>query len=781
MIVRDSRLPTDRAVRPPAPAGGPTERRGLTVQGVVQGVGFRPFVWRLAQTHGLAGSVRNGLEGVVIEAEGDPSAINAFVRDLEAHAPALAQVTSVTVRQLQCLGQRDFQVEASRPSGPAAQAPPPDAVVCADCRTELADPLDRRHRYPFVNCTGCGPRFTIIESLPYDRAATTMRHFPMCAECAAEYEDPGDRRFHAEPVACPRCGPRLWLTDADGEIVWGDPIDIAAAALRSGAIVAVKGIGGFQLACDATDDRVVALLRDKKRRPAKPLAVMVGDVVAARLLADVDEPAAAALSSPAGSIVLVPQRDDAPLSSGVSAGLDEVGLMLPTSPLHLLLCAEVGRPLVMTSGNISDEPICCDNDEALQRLGGIADLFLLHDREITSRYDDSVTQAGRVIRGGRGLTPAWLALPEATIPGVAFGAHLKNTFALLSEGRVLLSPHLGDLDTPLALTNAAAMLDTYISTFRVQPRLVACDLHPDYASTARAEALAQAIGVDPVRVQHHQAHIASVMAEHGLRGELVGIALDGTGLGPDGTVWGGEVLVVDERDVVRAGRIATVRQPGGDRCARDGWRMSAAYLVAAGSAAPRMPARWRETPVDGATWDAVARLSASPMSPLSSSTGRLFDAVASLLDIAHVSTYEGEAAMRLETAARRHGAAAAIPVEIAHVDGCWVADTVGLVREIAVRRAAGEEVGALAARFHASLGSTLADIALRVAEARGLERVALSGGCLQNRLLLGVLHDQLSAAGLRVFSNQRVPANDGGISAGQALVLAASAGQESAW
>ncbi len=761
-------------ISPPVADSAHRERWLITVRGVVQGVGFRPFVWRLARAHSLAGSVCNTLDGVVIEAEGPTPDMKSFVRDVVELAPSLARVDSVTVDTVDRTGAVGFQIKLSAKAGTVVQAPPPDAVVCAECLAELADPCDRRFRYPFINCTGCGPRFTIIEGLPYDRERTTMRHFRMCTACRREYEDPADRRFHAEPVACADCGPRLWLTEPDGSVVWGDPVDIAAAALRHGAIVAVKGLGGFQLACDASDATVVRLLREGKHRPSKPLAVMVADLSAARSLAEIDADAATALTDSSGPIVLVPLTDGGPLTLGVTGGLDEVGLMLPSTPLHHLLLAEARGPLVMTSGNVSDEPICRDNDDALQRLGDIADLFLLHDRDITSRYDDSVRRSASVVRAGRGLTPGTLPLPEATVPGIAFGAHLKNTFALLSEGRLLLSPHLGDLDTTLARENAAATLDTYLRLFRVEPQAVACDLHPDYASTASAEALAAQIGVQPLRVQHHHAHIASVMVEHGLRGQLVGVALDGTGLGVDGTVWGGEILVADERSAARAGHIATVRQPGGDRCARDGWRMAAAYLGAAGGRSDELPGWWDTSPTDATTWAAITRLATSDASPLSSSGGRLFDAVASLLEIAHQSTYEGEAAMLLEAAARRADTVSPMPVDVTDADGVLVVDTVGLVGAIAERRARGGAVETLAAIFHVSLGAALADVAARVATANGLDRVALSGGCFQNQFLQAVIEARLRHAGLRVFVNARVPANDGGISVGQGLVLGAT-------
>lgn len=768
MTVTDGGLSTDRRV-PPSPVQS-RERRRLTVRGVVQGVGFRPFVWRLAHEHDLAGSVRNTLDGVVIEVEGAAPAVDRFATAVVERAPTLARVASLSVEPLEVRGETEFQIKLSGEAGDAVQPPPADAVVCDQCLAELADPFDRRHRYPFINCTCCGPRFTIIEDLPYDRPRTTMRRFPMCEDCSREYRDPGNRRFHAEPVACPACGPQLTMADAQGEVIWGDPIDIAAAALRDGAIVAVKGLGGFQLACDATDAIAVDLLRERKRRPAKPFAVMAADLAAAETLAVIDADAADALAGPAGPIVLLPLLDDSPLAPGVVAGLDEVGVMLPSTPLHHLLMAEVGRPLVMTSGNVSDEPICRDNDEAVRRLGPIVDLFLLHDRDIAARYDDSVVRSGSVIRAARGLTPGTLALPEASLAGVAMGAHLKNTFALVGDGRVLLSPHLGDLETPLALENADQMLEAYLRLFRVEPRSVACDLHPDYASTARAEALAERVGGRLVRVQHHHAHVASVMLEHGVRGPLVGVALDGTGFGTDGTVWGGEVLVADEHGAERAGHIAVVRQPGGDRCAREGWRMAAAYLHATG--VDEMPTWWGRPPVESALWAAVTRVAGSELAPLSSSAGRLFDAVASLLDIAHVSTFEGEAAMRLEAVARRAPEACAIPLEISERGGCAVLDTVGLVSAVVQRRAAGEAVETLAAAFHASLGAGLASLAAAIASRRGLDRVALSGGCFQNRLLLAIIEERLRHQGLEVYVNHRLPANDGGVSAGQALVLA---------
>ncbi|MDQ6773445.1 MAG: carbamoyltransferase HypF [Candidatus Dormibacteraeota bacterium] len=708
------------------------ERLAVTVRGTVQGVGFRPFVYRLAGRHDLDGWVRNSTGPVEIEVEGESARLRRFLSQLTDEAPPLARIESLETATLPARGESGFQIVPSRPAPGDFQSIVPDAATCEDCRRELFDPHDRRFRYPFINCTNCGPRFTIIEDLPYDRAATTMKGFEMCAACRREYEDPLDRRFHAQPNACWDCGPRLSV--ALGE---------AVAALRSGLVVAVKGLGGYQLACNARDEAAVARLRERKRRPRKPLAVMVADPSDWCQVSADEWPL---LRGPARPIVLLPYRGG--LAAGVAPGLRELGAMLPYTPLHHLLLHDFGGPLVMTSGNLSEEPICQGDAEAQQRLAGIADLFLAHDRPIAARYDDSVVRwaagAARVVRRARGLAPAPLPLPGGP-PVVATGAHLKAAFTVARDGRAFVGPHVGDLGELATVSSFEEGLSAYRRLFRVAPVRVACDLHPDYASTRLAETLGE-----PVRVQHHHAHVASVIAEHGLTGRVCGVALDGVGLGPDGTVWGGEVLACDGGGYERVAHLAPVPLPGGDRCAREGWRMAAAYGLLEPPAG-----------VDPDKYELVTRLARSGRAPLTTSAGRLFDAVASLLGVCQVSTYEGEAAARLEAVAEP---AAQPPMEFE------LEESRGLFTQLDERRRAGETAPRLAAVFHDSLAAAVVRACVRT----GLRQVALSGGCFQNRRLLEACFAGLRAAGLEPYANERVPANDGGISLGQALVALCS-------
>lgn len=751
----------------------------MVVRGVVQGVGFRPFVFGLAERLGLGGFVCNTSGTVVIEVEGSPAALDALVEAVIHQAPPLARVASVEESAVPLVGEATFRIAESQPVAGEYQPISPDAATCEDCLRELFDPSDRRYRYPFINCTNCGPRFTIIEDVPYDRPLTTMRHFTMCARCRAEYEDPRDRRFHAQPNACPECGPQLWFADAQGRRIAGDPIDLAAAALRRGEIVAVKGLGGFQLACDATDEAVVARLRQRKRRPAKPFAVMVADVETAEAIASLDAAERAELGSPARPIVLVTQRPDGEvhLAREVAPGLTEVGLMLPATPLHHLLLRAVARPLVMTSGNVSEEPIAKDNDEAVGRLSGIADAFLLHDRDIYARYDDSVVRvvAGRrrAVRRARGLCPVPLVIQRETPTVLALGGQLKNTFCILRDRQAFVGPHIGDLEHPLSLLHQEEALTTYLRLFRAAPEVVACDLHPDYATTRLAETWWER-GAAAEQVQHHHAHVASVMAEHALAGPVLGVAFDGLGYGPDGTIWGGEFLVCDERDFTRVGHIVAVRQPGGDLCAREGWRMAAAYLAAMGAEPEPLP--WMTEVAglpDERRWRLVTRAATSPgLAPLSTSAGRLFDAVASLLGIAHLSTYEAEAAMRLEAVATPL-AGAVDPIEVDVVGSPLRLDSVGLVAAVLDGRRRGMSAAECAALFHRSLARAVARGCRELAARTGIRRVALGGGVFQNALLLRTTLEELDAAGLEAYANCDVPANDGGISLGQALVAGA--------
>ena len=770
----------------PPPAGeGRRLRRRFTVRGVVQGVGFRPFVWTLASRLSLAGTVRNTSGAVLIEVEGPQTALAEFGRALQADAPRLARIDSVDETELEVAGERGFRIVESQAVAGEYQPIAPDAATCPDCVADVFDAGNRRYRYPFTNCTNCGPRFTIIEDVPYDRPLTTMRKFAMCDRCRHEYEDPADRRFHAQPNACPVCGPRLWFARSDGAEVAGDALELAADALRHGEILALKGLGGFQLSCDAADESAVQRLRERKRRPQKPFAVMVAGLEAARELCEVSADEETTLAGTARPVVLLRLRTDArrrTLASSVAPGFHELGVMLPYTPLHHLLLRGFGGPLVMTSGNVTEEPIAKDNDEGLTRLGAIADSFLLHDRDIYARYDDSVVRlldgSERVIRRARGYCPLPVHI-ESSAQVLAFGAHLKNTFTVLKDGNAFAGPHIGDLDNPKTFEHHHEALETYLRLFRAEPAVVAADLHPDYASTRMAEGWWDR-GARPVRVQHHHAHIASVMAEHGLRGQVIGVAFDGVGYGPDGTIWGGELLLCDERSYVRVGHLSPVRQPGGDAAAREGWRMAIAYLAAAGIL-PEDPASVLSGPgvPDERRWRLVSRLARSPdAAPLSTSAGRLFDAVASLLGVGQLSTFEAEAAMRLE--------ALAAPIDPAGIEALRVApaapfspgspivlDTVGLVRTVVEERHRGRPEAELAAAFHESLAQTVLTACLWLAETHSVRRIALSGGVFQNALLSSRLERLLRERDLDVYSNQQVPANDGGISVGQALIAAA--------
>jgi hydrogenase maturation protein HypF len=775
---------TSRTAGANASARGTRERLGFAVHGVVQGVGFRPFVWNLATRFQLSGSVCNTSGAVIIEVEGDRSALEMFAVALRQDAPRLARIDAVEETVLDAVGDEGFRIVESRAVEGAYQPIAPDAATCPECLSDVLDPGNRRHRYPFTNCTNCGPRFTIIEDIPYDRPLTTMRRFTMCDVCRSEYENPADRRFHAQPNACPVCGPRLWCTDARGIEIEGDPIELAVEAIAGGQIIALKGLGGFQLCCDATDDAAVQRLRERKHRPAKPFAVMCPDLAAVRRLCDVSAAEIALLEGSVRPIVLLRRRRDraaTAVADSVAPGLEELGVMLPYTPMHHLLLRGSGRMLVMTSGNVSEEPIVKDNAEAVRRLGRIADHFLLHDRDIYARYDDSVVRvvdgATRMIRRARGYCPLPVRVDPADGQVLALGAHLKNTFCVLRDGNAFTGPHIGDLDSPRTLGHHDEALRTYLRLFRTTPATVAADLHPDYASTRLAERWWDA-GADMVRVQHHHAHIASVLAEHGLRGTVLGVALDGVGLGPDNAIWGGEFLLCDERSYRRAGHIAPVRQPGGDACAREGWRMAIAYLAAAdelGDTPPSWFAAAAGAP-DHRHWRLVSRLARSDTAPITTSAGRLFDAVASLLGVAHVSTFEAEAAMRLEALAASAGDLSTIGHIDIGVDGDpAVLDTVQLVRALFLERQQGGSPAMLAAIFHESLARGIASACVQLSAKHDVDRIALSGGVFQNALLLSRVARLLRESGLFVYTNQQVPANDGGISLGQALVAASQA------
>lgn len=744
-------------------------RRRITVTGVVQGVGFRPFVYRLAERHGLAGGVCNESGAVHIDVEGPVPALDAFVTALTAEAPPLARIERVDVEPRAATGRDGFVILPSIANAGRRQPISPDVALCAACEAELFDATDRRAGYPFITCTDCGPRFTVIEAMPYDRERTSMRAFPMCPACRREYETPGDRRYHSETNSCPACGPRVWIEGASSP----DAIASAARLLCAGLIVAVRGLGGFHLTVDATSDEAVSRLRQRKHRDAKPLAAMVRTLADARLLATVTPAEAALLTSRERPIVLLHRRPDAPLANSIAPGLDTVGVMLAYTPLHHLLLVAAKRPLVMTSGNVSEEPIAIANDDARTRLAGIADALLLHDREIVARYDDSVLRVAGgnplVLRRARGYAPLPVDLPVASPrPLVAVGPHLKNTFALVHGRRAYISQHIGDLENLETLEHFHVALAAFKRLFGIEPEIAVRDLHPNYLSTRIADEL----GLKRViAVQHHHAHVAAVLAEHGLRGPAVGVAFDGTGHGTDGCVWGAEVLVADLTGFRRAAHLRYAPLPGGDLAARQPWRVLLGYASLEPAAAPAFAAAFAA--ISPTERDMAARqIAAAVNAPLASSLGRLFDAAAAVLGVRARSAHEGQAAMELESLA---GLAPAQPLPFAIADeaGVDVLDPLPLLVALAERRAAGDAVSGLAARFHETVAAAADSLAARAAARAGLHTVALAGGCFQNRRLLESLTARLEARGLHVLVPHQLSPNDGAISYGQAAVAAA--------
>jgi hydrogenase maturation protein HypF len=783
-------------------------RTAVRVEGIVQGVGFRPFVYALATSLGLGGLVGNDMDGVFAEVEGDADAVERFLVLLEQQAPPLARIERVTTTGLRPTGSAEFAIAPSAPSGADGVVQrrtlvSADTATCADCLAELADPSDRRFGYAFINCTNCGPRFTIVRDVPYDRALTTMSGFAMCDRCAAEYHDPADRRFHAQPVCCPACGPRLTLLDAAGLDAAGldaggaappgaDPIAAAAAVLRAGQVLAVKGLGGYHLAVDAASEPAAAALRGRKHREDKPFAVMVADVAAARELAEVDDTAAALLASPRRPIVLLPRRQDAApnpaapnpaapspaapnpvagrLAPSVAPGNRQVGIMLPYTPLHHLLLRAFAGPMVLTSGNVSDEPIAYRDADALERLAGIADAFLVHDRAIHIRTDDSVVRAFRgqetVLRRSRGYAPEPLAVPVAFArPVLACGAELKSTFCLGQGTHAFVSQHIGDLENAETLASFTEGIAHFRRLFDIDPEQVAHDLHPDYLSTTYAQDMT---GVELIGVQHHHAHIASCLADNGETGPVIGVAFDGTGYGPDGTIWGGEFLLADLVSFERAAHLAPVPMPGGAAAIRQPWRMAASYLAAAGPAPDGLDVMTRNQQ----SWAAVLTMARRAINaPATSSAGRLFDAVAAVLGVRDVIRYEGQAAIELEQLADP-AVVDWYPVRVDDRDPLRIMGQY-LVRAAADELAAGVARPVIAARFHNGVAAAISRVCAELRDRSGLGTVALSGGVFQNLLLTERVAGLLADRGFRVLVHHRVPCNDGGISLGQAVVAAA--------
>jgi hydrogenase maturation protein HypF len=757
-----------------------TEGRRVSVTGTVQGVGFRPFVYRLAHALGLTGRVRNDAAGVTIEAFGTAAALDAFQARLRAERPPAAVIATLDAEPIAAEPAPSFEIVASGGAAERRVAIPPDLAICPDCLREVADPADRRHRYPFTNCTACGPRFTIALGAPYDRPATTMAAFRMCPACAREYGDPLDRRFHAQPNACPACGPRVEARDPAGApIACADPVAHVAAALASGAVAAVKGIGGYHLACDATSPAAVRLLRARKRREEKPLAVMVADLEAAGRLADLAPEEAALLASPERPIVLCRRLLDAPLAPELAPGSPLIGLLLAYAPLHHLLLAAAGRPLVMTSANLSDEPIAFEDQDALARLSAVADVFLVHDRPIASRCDDSVARvvAGRplVMRRARGYVPRPVRVaPGFARPVLAVGAQLKNACCLARGDEAILGPHVGDLDgleAYAAFEQAVARLEAFLA---LRPELLACDLHPLYLSTRYARERAAQLGVPVIAVQHHHAHAAAAMAEHGLEGPALALCWDGTGLGTDGAAWGGELLLVERGRFERLATLRPVPLAGGDQAIRQPWRIAlAALLDAFGEEAPleRLPLLAAVGPGELAV---VRRMLATGLNaPLAHGVGRAFDAAGALALGRASARFEGQVALALDAAAGDASGAAPYPFDV----------TPGTVEQLDLRplwRAltadvlAGVTPAEISARFHAALAAGGAALVRRAARRAGRLPVVLTGGCFQNaRLTEGILGEL--SDGFAVYQHGQVPPGDGGIALGQAVVADALA------
>lgn len=780
--------------------GEPAQRRRVTVRGVVQGVGFRPYVYTRALAMGLAGHVTNTPEGVVAEVEGSPAAVALFCEGIVANAPPMAVLDSVEHREVPAEGGAGFAIVASRTGGPSRTLVPPDVATCADCLAELADPADRRHRHPFITCTNCGPRFTIVTDLPYDRAHTTMVRFPMCPDCAREYADPADRRFHAQPVACHRCGPRLDLLVAHPDpdqpprrVTAADPVAEARRLLADGAILAVKGLGGYHLACDATNARAVAALRRRKARGDKPFALMARDIGDIEHLVHVGAEERALLTGVIRPIVLLRRRSravpgpDAPApSDNVAPGSPDLGVMLAYTPLHHLLLGLPGDPagprlLVMTSGNVAGEPIVTDDAEALERLARMADAWLIHDRPIQVPCDDSVVRVcdGELltVRRSRGYAPRPVELPLPVPAILAAGGDLKNTLCLAEGRRAWLSAHIGDMDdlaTQHAFEDAGQQLETITG---VRPAVLAVDRHPGYRSGQLTRRLAGERQV--VRVQHHHAHIASAMAEHGLDGSrrVIGVAFDGTGYGDDGAVWGGEILLADYDGYHRFGHLAYVPLPGGDAAVRRPYRMALAHLHAAGIGwAPDLPCTAACPPdeLDVLKRQLEQNLNCVP----TSSMGRLFDAVSSLTGICHRAGYEAQAAVELETAALQAaeddcaGYGFALRSPAPDSGSALIADPAPVLTAVVEDVRAGTAPGVIAARFHESVAALVRSTCVLARERYGLDTVALTGGVFANTRLSSACARTLRGHDFTVLRHHQIPPNDGGLALGQVMVAA---------
>ena len=755
------------------------------VSGIVQGVGFRPFVYGLAHKHSLRGCVFNNESGVLIDVEGQRESIDQFISELKSHPPSLARIESVRCSDdLEQAYYRDFQIVASAGNGRRFVPISPDVATCADCLRELLDPHDRRFRYPFINCTNCGPRFTIIEDVPYDRAQTTMREFLMCDACRSEYDNPLDRRFHAEPTACATCGPQVYLTEkvsAAESIATGDQaVARTIDLLQSGKVVAIKGIGGFHLACDALNETAVSALRQRKYREDKPFALMAPTIEVAQKYCSVSEAEKVLLVSTARPIVLLERKSDVSIPAAVAPGMTTLGFMLPYSPLHYLLFENLERPLVMTSANISDEPICYEDDDARKRLANIADYYLLHNRRIHMRADDSVArvirrkESGRDVRGpsmilrrSRGYAPAPIKTGfNFTREILACGAELKNTFCLTRDQYAFVSHHIGDLENLETLKSFTEGIEHFKRLFYLEPEVVAYDLHPEYLSTKHALSLDKP--ETKIGIQHHHAHVASCMADNRIDGDVIGVAMDGLGFGTDGRMWGGEFLVANFSEAKRYAHLEYLPMPGGAKAIRQPWRMAAIYLQQAfGDDFLKLDLPFVKA-LDLDKWKTLRKMAdAGVNSPETSSMGRMFDSIAGLLGLRNIVNYEGQAAIELEQIADRN-CRDRYQFEISDNGSIIRAQTV--IRTVVEDSLGGVQPSIISAKFHLGVADLIVSMASRIKQDQRLNRVVLSGGVFQNLVLLDAACGGLTAAGFEVFTHSRVPANDGGISLGQAAI-----------
>jgi hydrogenase maturation protein HypF len=768
----------------------------ISVRGIVQGVGFRPFVYGLAVKHNLKGWVYNTSEDVRIEIEGTAEAIKQFERELEKKAPPLAHIENITIEYHPPRGYKNFEIRHSQAQEGKYQLISPDVATCQACLGELLNPEDRRYRYPFTNCTNCGPRFTIIEDMPYDRPQTTMRYFQMCPQCQAEYDNPLDRRFHAQPNACPKCGPQVELVDNRSNLVTeSDPIATASQLLKEGKIIAIKGLGGFLLACDATNDTASKTLRQRKKRSSKPFAVMVATIEEAKKHCYVSRDEEKLLTSPQSPIVLMRWREDSSVSREVAPNLRFLGMMLPYTPLHHILLRDAGVPLVMTSGNLSEEPIARDNDEALRRLSGIADYFLIHNRDIYSRYDDSVAVVERgtsqLIRRARSYAPYPIRLPFKTRQVLGCGAEEKNTFCLTKDNYAFVSQHIGDMENMETLEHFDTTISLYKRLFHIEPEIVAYDLHPDYLATKYARELGES-GIKLVPVQHHHAHIASCLADNGLESPVIGVAFDGTGMGADGNIWGGEFLVADYRNFRRAGHLEYLPLPGGAAAIKRPYRTAIGYILTllgenALNAVIESEAEQSQLASIGQVTEVEVEVIKSQIekrinSPLSSSMGRLFDAISALLGIRGEIDYEGQAAVELEMAAHSSviarrvsdeaisGNNASYPYRIVEDEGIRIVRLRDLLSAVIEDLHQGVSKGRISVKFHNTVARMINETCHLIADETGVSQVALSGGVFQNRLLLRKTVSLLESSGFQVYTHRQVPCNDGGISLGQAVI-----------